>query len=231
MDNYEQEKQFFYRLKAECNDKTKKSCEHAIKKIISSYNTTIDENRFVVGSVVEVLVYCLFRATHIECFLSKRAICFDRKRLAVQGIFKGGFNDARLINYQGEQREQGEQGERKRKKKRKWETATLFVISDIGIVFGTPNMVESEHLKDTKDALVLKKAGLEKIASDKNNIFSINIARKPLFDLADQNKKASDLIVKDIFRDRKLKILRNAYNSKITGRSVWSWCRLFTKRG
>ena len=188
MNNYEQERLFFSRLKAECSVEAKISYEYAIKKLIYSYNTAIDENKFTVGRVVEIFTYGLFRATGITCFLNEGAIHFDRKRLDVQGIFSGGFNDSHLINYRGSE-------------KRKWETARLFVISGVGIVFADPSMVEEKHLNDTKSALVLKKAGLQKIASDEKNVFSIEIVKKPDTRFAEQSKKASDSVARSILRE------------------------------
>ena len=215
MDNYEQERQIFYRLKAECNNEAKKSYEHAIKKLIRSYNTAIHENRFTVGGVVKILTYCLFRATHIKCSLNEGFICFGREKLGVHGIFIGGFGDSKLINYHGES-------------EKKWKMATLFIVSGVGIVFGAPDMVEKKHVRKVGDGVQLSKAGLQILADNPRNVIPMNIVKKPDAKFANRSKKASDLIAGSILCEPKLKILQDTYE-KIGRRSTWSWRRLFHK--
>ena len=70
----------------------------------------------------------------------------DRK-ISIKGTFKGIAN-VRLLNKMGE-------GDRQ------WKTATLFVVSGLGVVFGAPDMVYKTHLKNVGDALVIRKAGLK----------------------------------------------------------------------
>ena len=77
-----------------------------------------------------------------------------------------GVNDIRLANKMGEGT-------------RNWTTATLFVVSELVIVFGTPNMINDSDIKASGDALVLKKSGLTKIISEKYNVISMKIATKP----------------------------------------------------
>lgn len=45
---------------------------------------------------------------------------------------------------------------------RYWDTATLFVISGTGIVYGTLEMVEEEYIKQVNDGVVLKGKALRK---------------------------------------------------------------------
>ena len=67
--HYTQEREIFERLKTNCSEDARHEYELAIHTLLEHYNTTIYENRFVVGGAVEVFTYALLRSVEIECKL------------------------------------------------------------------------------------------------------------------------------------------------------------------
>ena len=67
--HYTQEREIFERLKTNCSADARHEYELAINTLLSRYNTTIYENRFVVGGAVEVFTCALLRSVEIECSL------------------------------------------------------------------------------------------------------------------------------------------------------------------
>ena len=81
---------------------------------------------------------------------------------------------------------------------RKWSVATSFVVSDLGIVFGAPDMVGENHLKDTGDAKVLKKTGLRALIDDPANLIKMEIVPKPPTEMTGFSHKASTAVARQI---------------------------------
>ena len=69
MSGYMQEKRAFDCLKSSCPETVKGQYEVGINALLQYYNTTIYENRFIVGGAVEVFTYAIMRATGISCAL------------------------------------------------------------------------------------------------------------------------------------------------------------------
>lgn len=195
---YIQERRAFERIK-KCSEIVKKEYEIAINTLVKRYNTTIHENRFVVGGAVEEFTWALLRSVGVECELCGSqspdgdiALPND-ELLSIKSSFTG-VSDIKLINQMG-------MGDRA------WTTATLFVISGVGIVYGAPDMVDSDHVKPTGDGVSLKRAGLQKLIEDQANVFEAEIASKPPKEMADQSLKASSAVARQILQDTKSKVL------------------------
>lgn len=200
MTRYVQERRAFNLLKRECTEIAKREYEIAISKLLEDYNTTIHENRFVVGGAVEVFTYGLLRSVGVDCNLygnqsPKGDILLpnDRK-LSVKGAFTGGASEIKLINQLGTGR-------------REWDTATLFVISEVGIVFGTPDMVEDEHIRYPSDGTALKKVGLQRLIDDSKNVFRMDIAKKQPTEKTGFSQKASTAVAQKILSEMESEIL------------------------
>lgn len=180
--------------------------EGAIETLVKRYNTTLHENRFIVGGVLKVFTLGLLRTVGIDCKLvSDRAtggdiLLTNGAVLSLKSSFVG-VNDIRLVNKMGEGT-------------RNWTIATLFVVSELGIVFGTPNMINDSDIKTSGDALVLKKSGLKRIISEKDNVMSMNIAKKPSSELASESLKASSAIARQILYNTKSQTLLAAVDHK-----------------
>lgn len=202
MTSYRYEREVFDVLRRTCSKDCKNEYERAVKTLIYRYNTSVYENRFVVGGALEVFTLGLIRTVGIQCklvsdrstggdILLENDLMFSLKSSFV------GLNDIRLINQMG-------------KGKRNWTTATLFILSDIGIVFGTPELVAKSEVQATGDAILLKKSGLKRLISDKNNIFSLSIPSKLPAKLASSSLKASNAVARQILYDTNSRTLLTA---------------------
>ena len=100
---------------------------------------------------------------------------------------------------------------------REWTTATLFVISDTGIIFGAPDMVRPEHIKATGDGKELTDKGLKALAENPGNVFQVEIARKPPTEMARSSHRASMPLAREILRETKAQILSSALLSAFSG--------------
>ena len=202
--SYQQEYRAFKLLKTECSQQAKEEYELALRTLLERYNTTIYENRFTVGGAVEVFTCALLRSVGLDCTLyaaQEKAgdlLLPNGKQLSVKGSFKGGAQDIKLINQLGSGL-------------RYWNTATLFIISGVGIVYGTPDMVAEEHIKQLSDGVALKKAGLQKIIDDPNNVFEMNLATKPPTEMTGFSHKASNALAKQILLELQSKSLLDVF--------------------
>ena len=204
MSGYMQEKRAFDCLKSSCPEAVKGQYELGISALLQYYNTTIYENRFIVGGAVEVFTYAIMRATGISCALyadqskSGDILLQNDRKLSVKGTFTGGPKDVKLMNKLGG-------GERE------WDTATLFVISEVGIVYGSPDMVSHEHIKDAEDGLILQKAALVELISDDSNVFTLDIKAKPPTVMTGLSHKASTAVANQIMSDMGLTALARVF--------------------
>jgi len=206
--SFHAEKRAFSRLKSDCSIEVKYEYELAISILVERYNTTIYENRFVVGGAVEVFTYALLKSVGIDCTLygdqakSGDILLPNDRKFSVKGSFTGGVSEIRLLNKLGGGF-------------REWDTATLFVVANVGIVYGTPAMVDDLHIKDMKDAIVLKKEGLKSLIENDENVFEMEIAQKPPTETTAFSLKASDAIAKHILSESKSENLFKSVGTNI----------------
>ncbi|MCY4419054.1 MAG: hypothetical protein OXB93_04300 [Cytophagales bacterium] len=204
--SYTAERRVFDRLKSGCSDQAKLEYELAFNTLIERYNTTIYENRFITGGAVEVFTYALLCSVGIDCTLcadqSKAGDILlpnDKKLLSLKGTFTGGASDVKLINQLGEGN-------------RSWVTATFFIISEVGIVYGDPSMVDDEYIRPVADGLTLKRKAVVELIDDPSNIFPMKLCRKPPTEMTDRSHKASTAVAKQIMLEMKTYRLLNAFN-------------------
>lgn len=189
--SYAIERRVFERLKSDCSDRAKREYELAFNTLMERYNSTIYENRFITGGAVEVFTCALLRSVGIDCTLyadqskSGDILLPNDKKLSLKGTFTGGASDVKLMNKLGEGN-------------RSWTTATLFIISEVGIVYGDPNMIDDEHLKPTQDGLSLKRRAVVDLIEDPKNVFPLNLSRKNPTEMTGFSHKASTTIAKQI---------------------------------
>lgn len=191
--SYAQERRVFDRLRSDCSDEAKDEYEKAIAKLLSTYNTTIHENRFIAGGAVEVFTYALLRSVGIDCHYGAQGrsggiLLPNDRKLSIKGTFTGGPSNVKLMNKLGGGH-------------REWATATLFVVSGVGLVYGSPDTVAREYVKDVGDGTELRKAGLQELIDNPDNLFEAEIAQKPPTEMADFSKKASTAVARQILSD------------------------------
>lgn len=199
---YQREWLVFQQLKADLGTVAKEEFEKALEFLVERYNTTIYENRFLVGGVVEILTLALLRSVGIACeacgHLAQRG---DIKlsncdRLISIKAKLTGVGDTQLINKQGA-------GDRK------WDTATLFVVSGTGIVFGAPDQVLPKHVVGgSGDAISITKLGLRLLTEDSEKVLSVSIPYKPSTDAATNSLVASASVANRILEQTEAAMLR-----------------------
>lgn len=199
--DFNEERNCFNHLKSSLDNKTKTEYELGVNNLINRYNTAIYENRFTVGGVVEVFTLALLRSTGIkidDCGSEAHGgdlILPTGKMFSVKSSFttSGGVI---LINTRGDSGT-------------KWSTATLFILSNVGIVYGDPSMVSDDDLKRNRDNLEIRRATLKRFAQDMPNVVPMNIDLKPSTDMVALSSKASHLIARELMKELKLDSLRN----------------------
>lgn len=203
---YNYERRVFERLKTDCSTEAKMEYELAFDTLLSRYNTAIHENRFIVGGAVEVFTYALLCTVGIDCTLyadqskSGDILLPQDRKLSVKGTFTGGASDVKLINKLGG-------GDRR------WQTATLFVISEVGIVYGSPEMVSEEHVKDVKDGVILKRQGVVELIDNSQNVFPMELPRKPPTEMTGFSHKASSAVARQIMWEMQSTQLLSVFKS------------------
>ena len=199
---YNAERKTFAALRENCSETAKVEYVHAIGIVLNQYNTSIYENRFVAGGAVEVFTYALMRSAGLACSMyadQERGgdiMLPHHKHLSVKGSFTGGTANIKLLNQLGS-------GDRP------WKVATLFVLSEIGIVYGDPDLVSREHVRQVSDGVELKKAGLEDLMKNPKNVIDMEIPKKPSREMAGKSLKASESIAWKILNDENLTHLLN----------------------
>lgn len=203
---YTSERRVFERLKADCTEESKREYELAFKTLLERYNTTIRENRFLAGGAVEVFTYALLCSVGIDCQLyadqsmEGDLLLPNHKMLSVKGTFTGGAGDVKLMNKLGSSNWE-------------WTTATLFVISEVGIVYGTPNMVNSDDIRDSGDGVVLKRRAVRGLIEKLDNVFPMNLPRKPPPEMTGFSYKASTAVARQIMWEMKTVQLLKAFDN------------------
>jgi len=196
---YEKERQTFRKIKERLENyrykENLKEFEAAIKKLITEYNTSNWENRFIVGGALEVLFCALLKSIGFECKWLREArydIEVDGAKFSMKSNLTGS-GDIRLINILGDERVE-------------WKEATLFFISNLGICYADPDMnLKTRH---TNDALVINvKRIKENISNNSEWLIPINIPRKP--QNSSKIKTASYDVAKSILEDIDSKYLKN----------------------
>ena len=202
--SYNSERRAFAHLKDNCPQAVSDEYVQAIKTVLERYNTTIYENRFVTGGAVEIFTCALLRSVGLDCTLyaaqekSGDLLLPGGKQLSVKCTFTGGATDIKLMNQLGS-------GERP------WQTATLFIVSEVGIVYGDPDMADEDNIQQTSDGVVLKRRALVQIISNPANVFSLRLPRKPSSQVTGFSQKASTAVAKQILFDMDLKRLQEAF--------------------
>ena len=198
--SYDQERWVFDRLRLDCSEEAKKEYETAVDTLLSRYNTTIYENRFTAGGAVKFLTYALLRSVGIDCTPDEDQshpgdiLLPNGQKLLIKTTFTDKSRNVKLMNKLGESYQ-------------KWDTATLFVVSDVGLVYGSPDMVAEEHIKDSNEGTILKKAGLQYLIGIPDNLFKVKIAKKPPAETAGSSEKASTAVARQILSEMPAKYL------------------------
>ncbi|MCY4571082.1 MAG: hypothetical protein OXD49_22550 [Candidatus Poribacteria bacterium] len=199
--NFDIERNCFKHLQENLSNEAKAEYETGIKHLIERYNTAIYENRFTVGGVVEVFTLALMRSTGIEiegCGSEAQGgdlILPNGRMFSLKSSFTRG-GSVILVNTRGDSGTD-------------WETATLFVLSNVGIVYGDPDMAQEDDLNRVSDNLQIKRSALNRFAQDPLNLIPMEIPLKPPTEMADSSMKASDAVARQLMNELNMHTLRD----------------------
>lgn len=199
--NFHIERNCFKHLKENLSSDAKAEYETGIKHLVERYNTAIYENRFTVGGVVEVFTLALMRATGIAiegCGSEAQGgdlVLPNGRMFSLKSSFTRG-GSVILVNTRGDSGTD-------------WETATLFVLSNVGIVYGDPAMAQKDDLNRAADNLQIKRTALNRFAEDPSNLIPMEIPLKPPTEMADTSMKASDAVARQLMNELNMHMLRN----------------------
>jgi hypothetical protein len=198
---FDKQRQAFFSFKerlAEAPD-VRSEIETAFSLLLEEYNTTVYENRFVVGGVSEHILGAAFRALGFQAMntgATNPRIDIqlpDCDGFSVKGVFSEKKGEVRLINSLGVSDKRG------------WNESTLFVLSGVGVAYADPVLLPSAT-ESRGDALVLKWKPLkELVAEQPAYLIELDIPHKSM-DLA-STKVASALIAAEILSRPQFKIL------------------------
>ena len=90
-----------------------------------------------------------------------------------------------------------------------WKTATLFVLSNVGIVYGDPDMAQEDDLNRAADNLQIKRSALNRFAQDPLNLIPMEIPLRPPTEIADSSMKASDAVARQLMNELNMFTLRD----------------------
>lgn len=206
--SFDAQRKAFDTLRERAPQEACKEYVRALEALIYRYNTSVRENRFIVGGAVEVFTCGLLRAAGVMCTpcgndsvggdltLDEQDAGQGDLLISLKSSFVGGPVTIGIVNKLGPNY-------------RPWTVPTFFVLADVGIVYGDPSMVEKSELKDKPDQLALPKPVLERFIEDPDNVFGLPIVRKPKVNPSGA-WLASEAVAYDIIRRSSLNVLREA---------------------
>lgn len=196
---FKYERDSFILLKGNLTDKLKDHLLIALKTLLNDYNTTIYENRFIVGGAVEYFIYIILKKINLSVSMSGDEsiggdIRFNNgKQISIKSSFTKSTPTIRLINTMGDSRNAI------------WDIPTIFIIASKGIGYADQLLIDKKYLQKQKDCLILKTKGLYEYWENNNKHFiEINIPTKKQTLLTGDSKKASNEIAKKIINDKSL---------------------------
>ena len=201
MMHFNTERNSFKHLKENLNNQAKAEYETGVRHLVERYNTAIYENRFTVGGVIEVFTLALMHSTGIEiegCGSEAQGgdlILPNGRMFFLKSSFTGS-GSVMLVNTRGDSGTD-------------WKTPTLFVLFDVGIVYGDPAMAQEDDLKRTADNLQIKRTALNRFAQDPSNLIPMEIPLKPPTEMADSSMKASDAVARQLMNELNMHTLQN----------------------
>lgn len=125
----------------------------ALSLLISEYDTSIRENRFIAGGATERILAATMRCVGISearargLDLDDEDIVVGDCQISVKASFTGGRQAIRLINTLGDSAAS-------------WRTATIFVLANRGIGYADPDLLP-DVARSSRDAVILPRPPLD----------------------------------------------------------------------
>ena len=161
----------------------------AVSSLLGDYDSSIRENRFIVGGATERILAAAMRAAGIGNVRS-RGLAEDKEDLVVNGVgisvkssFTGRRDQIRLINKLGNSGAW-------------WTVPTIFVIAERGIGYADPQLLPNAT-RAVNDAVLLPRAPLDAFHDGNPDYFlPCAVPRKPMDPT--QTKVASESVANEI---------------------------------
>jgi hypothetical protein len=179
--------------KIDHDDKLRQEVEYTLAQLLRRFATSVRENRFVVGGVLEVILTAALRAAGVaaeDVGISEERIDIriPNGGFSVKGHFSGTGN-IRLINVLGDSTQA------------EWSEGTLFVLHEMGIGYSDPELLGAGATKREKDAIVLRYNQLKQfLETNPAYLISLQVPK------ATKEEKQSELVSRAVARE----ILRDA---------------------
>lgn len=161
----------------------------AVSSLLGDYDSSIRENRFIVGGATERILATAMRAAGIANVRS-RGLAEDKEDLVVDGVgisvkssFTGRRDQIRLINTLGDSAA-------------RWSAPTIFIIAERGIGYADPGLLPNAT-RAARDAVILPRAPLDAFHDRNPDYFlACAVPRKPMDPT--QTKVASESVANEI---------------------------------
>ncbi|MDT7961571.1 MAG: hypothetical protein RQ971_06870 [Armatimonadota bacterium] len=178
--------------KIDHDDKLRQEVEYTLDQLLRRFATSVRENRFVVGGVLEVILTAALRAAGVaaeDVGISEERIDIriPNGGFSVKGHFSGTGN-IRLINVLGDSTQA------------EWSEGTLFVLHGMGIGYSDPELLGAGATKREKDAIVLRYNQLKQFL-ETNPAYLISLQVPQATKEEKQSELVSRAVAREILRD------------------------------
>ena len=199
---FESERRAFavFRAGLEKNAQLRDEYLAATRAAVGRYNTSVYENRFVVGGVIERLTAAALRAAGVSArMVGAETTGVDIAlagggSLSVKAQLAAARGEYRLINTMGDSPAM-------------WTSATLFIAAGAGIGYGDPDLLGGAIVR-RKDVVVLPWRPLNQMWRENPDCFiRLDIPTKPSGP-ASESRIASETIAAELVRELNLPLLR-----------------------
>lgn len=163
----------------------------ALGLLISEYDTTIRENRFIAGGATERILAATMRCVGLNSARSRglrlddEDIVVDGTQISVKASFTGTRQAIRLINTLGDSAST-------------WQAATIFVLANRGIGYADPVLLPNVA-KSSRDAVILPRGPLDNL-HNANPEWLLQCAVPTKSQDASQRRAASEAVATEILR-------------------------------
>jgi len=177
----------------------KEHFEAAIKKALTEYDTSIYENRFVVGGIIEYLVLAaingsgIARGRHMGGASMRADICIESyhgrpcsENFSIKYSSSGA---VRMVNVLGKSRAAA------------WNEPTLFVLPESGVIYADEAYISKKAIRRTADAIeIARKAILLHARKNPSMVLQVKIPLKRELKVEQTGKTASEDLARAMIR-------------------------------
>ncbi|URM52739.1 hypothetical protein [Mycoplasma sp. SG1] len=177
MNHYKNHQKIFQQIKdyiySSENKKVVDEFLQLFEVLYKSYDSKINENKFIVGGVVEFFCYVLFKKIGLECILAGHKknmidLIVNNCEMSIKTSSKSIISNFIIMNRRGDN-----------PININWNYATIFVISGLGFGYCDPYYINKDMLVQTSSNIQIMAKNLKKLWKDKPELFiKLNIPIK-----------------------------------------------------